>query len=105
MAYVRVSIMQPKPGQEARARELIAQLVAYYEQQPGYVRGYRLDHLDSSGRLGRIGVWVSEQDANHAAQTPHDLALRSELNLVVAEGGHQEYSFEGTESLGAKFGG
>lgn len=105
MAYVRVSIVQAKPGQEARARDLIAQLVAYYEQQPGYVRGYQLQHLDASDRLGRIGVWVSEQDAAHAAQTPHDLALRSELNLVIAEGSHQEYSFEGTESLGAKFGG
>jgi quinol monooxygenase YgiN len=103
MAYVRVSILRARAGQEDRARDLIAQLVAYYEQQPGYVRGYRLVHTDDAARLGRIGVWESEQDAARAAQTPHDLALRSELNLTVEEGSHQEYSFEGAESLGARF--
>ena len=44
--------------------------------------------------LGRIGVWDSAESADHAAQADFDLALRSQMNMSVAE--HVEYSFHGT---------
>jgi hypothetical protein len=95
MPYIRISLMQPKMGQTEALNSLLDRLVSYYEQQPGYVTGFRLKNIDGSGRVGRLGVWVSEEDAERAANTDHDLALRSELNMVVDEDSHEEYSFEG----------
>ncbi len=37
----------------------------------------------------------SDEAAEHAAQSDHDLALRSQLNFAVQEDSHEEYSFEG----------
>jgi hypothetical protein len=98
MSYVRISLMHPKAGQEEALNSLLDRLVEYYEQQPGYLTGYRLKNIDGSGRVGRLGVWEHANDAERAAQTDHDLALRSELNMLVAEDSHEEYSFEGVRA-------
>ncbi len=97
MAYVRISLMRPKRGQEQRLTDLIDQLAAYYRQQPGFLNGYRLSALpgDTSGRLGRVGVWESAAAAERAAGTDHDLAMRSEVNMAVEDGSHEELAFEG----------
>jgi len=95
MPYVRISLMRPKAGQENEVNSLLDRLVDYYERQPGYVTGYRLKNIDGSGRVGRMGVWERQEDAEHAAQTDHDLAMRSQLNIVIDEDSHEEYSFEG----------
>ena len=93
MPYVRVSMMQARPGEEARVRDLLDRLIAYYAQQPGYLAGYRLEPTEPGGYVGRIGVWQREEDAEHAAQTEHDMAIRSQLNMAVVD--HTEYSFRG----------
>jgi heme-degrading monooxygenase HmoA len=98
MAYVRISFMRPQRGQEGRVHELLKELIGYYEQQPGYMSGYLLEHRDGSNRYGRIGIWASEEDAEHAAQREHDLALRAELNRAIIPESHEELSFEGTPS-------
>jgi len=95
MAYVRISLMLPKRGQEDEVNSLLDRLIHYYEEQPGYLSGYRLTDIDGSGRVGRLGVWSSDEAAEHAAQSDHDLALRSQLNFAVQEDSHEEYSFEG----------
>jgi hypothetical protein len=96
MPYVRISLMHPRQTEEARVHELLDRLVAYYAEQPGHISGYRLEPTDPDGYLGRIGVWETEQDAERAAQTEFDLALRSQLNAAVDE--HREYSFNGSEA-------
>lgn len=96
MPYVRVSLMKPKSGQVEHANALLDQLIEFYEQQPGYQGGYRLTPHDGSGRIGRIGIWDEQTSAEHAATDDHDMALRSELNMVVESGSHQELSFDGT---------
>ncbi len=96
MPFVRISIVRAQRGQEQHARELIDSLVDYYARQPGHVAGYRLEHNDGSNRFGRIGIWEREEDAERAAVTERDLALRSELNRIVDEETHQEYSFDAT---------
>lgn len=95
MPYVRISLMMPKRGQVDELNSILDKLVDYYEQQPGYITGYRLKDIDGSGRVGRVGVWEDEHAAERAAQTDHDLALRSELNMIVDDDEHEEYSFEG----------
>jgi len=96
MPFVRVSVVRPQRGKEEAVRKVIDELVAYYGRQPGCVGGYRLEHSDGSSRFGRIGIWETEDDAEQAAQTEHDLALRAKLNALVDEASHEEYSFEGT---------
>ncbi|MFA7296461.1 MAG: hypothetical protein WC211_04640 [Dehalococcoidia bacterium] len=94
MPYVRVSLMRPRHGEEARVRELIDRLVGFFSQQPGFITGYRLEPVEPDGYMGRIGVWESAEQADHAAQADFDLALRSQMNMSLEE--HVEYSFHGT---------
>lgn len=98
MPYVRVSMMRPQPGHDEQVRKTLAELVAFYEQQPGYLNGYLLEHQDGSQRFGRIGVWSSKEAAERAARLDHDLALRASLNEAVLSDSHEEYAFEGTPS-------
>ena len=97
MAYVRISTMVPKAGEEARVEEILGKLSAFYVTEGGYITGYHLrPHAgDPNQRMGRMGVWESEEHAVHAAQTEHALALRSELLRAVDEDSHEELSFIG----------
>ncbi len=97
MPYVRVTTMIARTGQEARLEKTMRELSAFYASQPGYVHGYTLTpHHDAQPRrYGRIGVWEKEENATHAAQLDHALALRSELLRIIVEELHDEYSFIG----------
>ncbi|MBM3140213.1 MAG: hypothetical protein FJZ92_08375 [Chloroflexi bacterium] len=97
MAYVRISTMTPRAGQERRVAELLDRLSAFYSREGGYILGYRLrpHEGDPSRRMGRVGVWETEDHAVHAAQTEHALALRSELLRLIEEATHEELSFTG----------
>jgi heme-degrading monooxygenase HmoA len=92
--------MHPKEGQEARLKELLQKLSTHYHEQPGYQSGYILNPYSGAPnddrRWGRVGLWDSEDAAEHAAQTEHSMALRSELSRIVAEDSHFEFTFEGT---------
>lgn len=101
MPYVRISIVRPLRGREDDLRSVLDRLVAYYARQAGYIEGYRLEHADDSDQFGRIGVWQSEADADRAAQTEHDIALRSELNGMIEENSHVEYVLMGTRPSNA----
>lgn len=99
--FVRISYMHPKEGQEARLRELLQNLSDLYHAQPGYRGGYILNPYEGAEaedrRWGRVGVWESEEAAEHAAQTAPSLAMRAELLRIVEEDTHLELTFEGTE--------
>jgi hypothetical protein len=98
MDYVRVSHMIPRAGQEARVREVLEKLSAFYQTQDGYLAGWRLDPHQGADpiRMGRVGVWASEEEAERAAQTSHAMSLRAELIRLVDEDSHLELSFQGT---------
>jgi hypothetical protein len=89
--------MVPKPGQERRLEELLEKLSNYYVAESGYVLGYRLQPYegDPHRRMGRFGVWATEEDAVRAAQTEHGMALRADLMRVIDEDTHVELSFIG----------
>jgi len=76
-------------------RQLLDDLVMYHESQPGYLTGYRVEHADSSEQVGRLAIWEHETDAARAAVTDRDMALRSQLNLFIAEGSHEEMALQG----------
>ncbi len=97
MAYVRVSHMVPRANQEPAVEEILRKLSAFYPAQPGYITGWILtphEHM-STKRMGRVGVWATEDDAERAAQHSTALSLRSELMRVVVEESHTELSFQG----------
>lgn len=98
MAFVRVSHMVPLQGKEAEVEDILRKLSEYYPTQPGFIAGWHLsphEHTDTR-RLGRVGVWETEDHAEAAAQSQHHMALRAELIRLVDEDSHMELTFEGT---------
>jgi hypothetical protein len=100
MAFVRVSIMIPKPGQEARVRELLDELVKFYQGRQGFITAWRLDSDPHAAvkRMGRISVWEAEDDAHRTASEQRDLSLQSELKLATEDATHEEHSFVGSQA-------
>ncbi len=100
--YIRLSLMNPKPGEEKLVAGLMDNLLDYFTKQPGYVRGYALLDGDPQGRVGRITLWESEEQADHAANTQHVLTVRSEIMLRIEENSHIERSYTALDPLLAK---
>lgn len=91
--YIRISLMNPKPGSEELVAGLMDNLLAFFIGKPGYVRGYALLEGDPQGRVGRITVWNSEEEADHAANTQHVLTVRSEIMQLIEQDSHVERSY------------
>jgi hypothetical protein len=90
-----MSLMRPQSGREAEVERLLEDLIRYYRQQNGFLAGWKVSALDRTGEVGRITVWESEADADHAANQQRVLSLRSELNLLLEEDTeHVERAFE-----------
>lgn len=92
MAYIRLSVVKPRPGHEERAAELLKELSAATANTPGWQANYVLRPHDDSGELARISIYDDEASAAREAATPSVLSLRSELHLVI-EPGHRERAF------------
>lgn len=93
MAYVRLSIVKPSRGQEARVEQLIRQLADAVRTSPGCLQSMVMKADDGSGEFARVAIYESARAGADAANNAHVMALRSELHLVV-EPGHQERSFD-----------
>ncbi len=91
--YIRLSLMDPKPGKDDLVSGLMDNLLQFFSTRPGYVRGYSLLSGDPQGRVGRITMWDSEEEADHAANTQHVLSVRSELLQLIEEDSHIERSY------------
>ena len=97
MAFLRISVMIPRPGNEKRVGELIDDLLKLYQGKPGFIAAYRLAPGPHAGapKVGRISIWESSEHANRMASDPRDLALQSEIKVLVDDATHEESSFEG----------
>ena len=69
MAFIRYSVMTPKPGQSDRLKSLIGEMIAYHRTREGFIAEYLLepDQHDLHGFIGRCAVWESEAAANATA--------------------------------------
>jgi len=92
MAYVRLSVVKPRPGSEERTLKLLKALSAATAGSSGWLEDYVLQPHDDSGEIARISIYADESDAEREAATPSVLSLRSELHLVI-EPGHRERAF------------
>jgi hypothetical protein len=94
--------MNPKSGEEKLVAGLMDNLLEFFAEQPGYVRGYALLDGDPQGRVGRITLWESEEQADLAANTQHVLAVRAEIMQRIEEDSHIERSYTALDPLLAK---
>ncbi|MCL6645619.1 MAG: antibiotic biosynthesis monooxygenase [Dehalococcoidia bacterium] len=92
MPYIRLSIMKPRRGEEARVEELLRKLDQAVAAAPGCQVTYLMRPHDDSGEIARLAIYDSEEAAEHAANDTHIMALRSEIHLCV-EPGHIERAF------------
>jgi quinol monooxygenase YgiN len=76
-----------------RVEALLDELEATYATLPGYVLGFRYKPQSIPGELGRIALWRSHEDTDHAAGNTHVQALRSRLNTLI-QGEHVEHVLE-----------
>jgi hypothetical protein len=93
LVYVRLSLVQARPGHEKAVGKIEDDLMAFFAEQPGYIHGYQIIGGDSEQRVGRLTLWESDQAADHAAQTAHVLAQRSELLMLIEGDVHVEDSW------------
>src|SRR5688572_17106601 len=98
MAFIRMSLMTPRPGQEEELANLLDRLVQHFHGKPGFIAAYRIssDPHTRDKRIGRISIWESEDDANRMSSDQHDLALQAEIKLLAVDATHEEHSFIGT---------
>ena len=100
MAFVRLTLVTPKPRQADRVEALLTSLVEAHQASDGAVTSYRLkpDTHVTTGRYGLVSVWETEEHANRTVSDQHDLALHAELKLLTEDTDHEEFSFEGIQA-------
>ncbi|MBI4201952.1 MAG: hypothetical protein HY532_02400 [Chloroflexi bacterium] len=89
MPIARQTIVHPQAGMTQRVEKALDDLEATYARLPGYILGFQYKPESVPGELGRIAVWRSQEDADHAAQNTHVQALRATLNNLI-QGEHIE---------------
>jgi hypothetical protein len=80
MACLRLTLIEPAPGNEREAQRVMAALDACLARTPGLILSFVTDA--GSGRIGRISLWHSKEDANQVALRDDILALRSQLKRL-----------------------
>ena len=81
MSVARIWMLRPLPGRHEEAQALQEQVLNTISQQKGFLMGFSF--VDPGGQIGRVALWESAEDATHAAQQEHLMALRSQINLLV----------------------
>ena len=102
MPLLRMSLARCMDGCIPQVEELFDQLQSHYSTFPGYVMGFRFgpeEHAkETSNEVGRLAVWEDHEKMNRAATHEHSIALRSQINLLLVSGEHEElvYRIQGT---------
>ena len=99
MAFLRFSVMIPRPGNEKQVEDLLDELLRLYQGRPGFITAYRLKPGPHAGapKVGRLSIWETVEDANRMASEARDLSLHSQIKPLVFDETHEESSFEGVK--------
>ena len=98
MYYGRISIAQPRPGEEKRVTEIIDELTNLYRKIDGCIAQYSMLHpLD--GRVFKVGIWTDKVSADHAASRDEIMAIRAHL-LEATVTHPEELTLEVTDASG-----
>ncbi len=86
MKVIRTTIVTPREGAAKEVAQLLAQIGEHLSKQPGFVQSYSFEDKNEEGyKLGRLSVWGRREDADHAANQMHTLALRSKMNHLLVD--------------------
>jgi hypothetical protein len=80
MAFLRLTMLQPRPGSEAEAQLLLEELDSSLGQAEGLL--FSLVMSQKSETLGRLSLWQTKDDANRVATSDHIMSLRSRLHYI-----------------------
>ncbi|MBF8268191.1 MAG: hypothetical protein HW388_1699 [Dehalococcoidia bacterium] len=95
MTVARISIMKPSPGQKVAVERLLDELEEHVSKMGGYIMGFRFAGVEDKEQVGRISLWRTHQEADHAATQDHTIALRARIHRAI-EPGHLESLVEVT---------
>ena len=80
MAFLRLTMIQPRPGSETEANDLLQELDTSLGQESGLL--FSLIVNPRSERIGRLSLWRTKDDANRVATTDHIMSVRSRLHYI-----------------------
>ena len=92
MSVARISIMRAlpirSPGYDKKPalEHLLDELEEHLSNQPGYIMGFRFAGHQNEREVGRIALWKSRLEADHAATLEYTIALRSQVHLLIEPG-------------------
>ena len=89
MTVARISLMKILPHNRNEVTRLHASLEEFLSKQKGYILGFSFEAIGDTETMGRVSLWASEEDANHAATLDHTVGLRSQIHILT-EPGHIE---------------
>ena len=93
MAWLRLTLLTPLPGQAEEARRNLDDLENTLAKEEGYLMGGVFFSADAGPDLGRFSLWRTREEADRAATLPHVLALRSQIHTLI-QPGHVEQLHE-----------
>lgn len=81
MACLRLTLIQPKPGNREEMQSVLTLLDAKLAKTPGLIFSFVTEV--ESDKLGRVALWRSKDEANHVAMREDILALRARLRALA----------------------
>lgn len=96
MPVIRISLVEPLPGREKEIEALYDELGKYHSTMEGHILGCRVQPVGREYLRGRVSIWRSLEDANHAASQTHTAALRSQIRFAAASDEERLYEVQGT---------
>lgn len=99
MPIVRISIAKPRPENRDEVRQYFEDLVESTSHLPGFMTGYVLESSASSGEVGRVTIWESQDAANRAAHNARVMAIHSRL-IPDNRGNLQDWDMDTSFSTG-----
>ena len=92
MAWLRLTMAAPHPGQAGEVKQLLDSLENVLAAKPGYLMGGVFTSAQGTGEMGRFSLWRTGEDADRASSDQEVLAMRSQINALVAA--HSEHLHE-----------
>ena len=80
MAFLRLTLLEPRRGSEDEVLALLEELDGDLAGAPGMMMSLVL-HQDAR-QLGRVSLWQTRDGANREAASAHVLSLRSRLHYL-----------------------
>jgi hypothetical protein len=83
MACLRLTLIEPKPGNREEMQTVLAMLDEKLARTPGLIFSF-VTEIEAD-KLGRIALWQSKEAANHVALREDVLALRARLRSLALD--------------------